>query len=132
MEFMFDFDNGMVRASLIQWTIAANGKEISASGTKENTEWVVLNDGNEYIYEVAIDPTKTDLGKDFKAEDGLVIGHAIHANDCENGTREHQIGWTAGQAWDALSYGDLIFSDEVLAVEAAGKLAVTWGSLKSH
>jgi hypothetical protein len=134
-EFMFDFDND---GQLVQWTIAANGKEISSAGTKENTEWVVVNKGNEYLYEVAIDPTKDNpakpgLGKNFKAKEGLVIGLSFHANDCENGTREHQIGWIAGGAWDPLSYGDLIFDKtEIRAVEAFGKLAVTWGSLKSY
>ena len=137
VEFMFDFDNGMVRDSLVQWTIAANGKEISAAGTKDNCEWVVLNEGNNYIYEVAIDPTKDNPGNpgkgtDFQAEDELLIGLSFHANECENGTREHQIGWIPGGAWDALSYGDLIFSKEILAVEASEKLAVTWGDLKSR
>jgi hypothetical protein len=137
VEFMFDFDNGFVRDSLVQWTIAANGKEISAAGTKDNCEWVVINEGNNYIYEVAIDPTKDNpdnpgKGKDFKAEDGLLIGLSFHANDCENGVREHQIGWIAGGAWDALSYGDLVFSKEILSVDVAGKLGVTWGILKSH
>ncbi len=137
VEFMFDFDNGMVRDTLVQWTIAANGKEISAAGTKENCEWVVLNEGNKYIYEVAIDPTKDNpdnpgKGTDFKAEDGLLIGLSFHANDCENGAREHQIGWIPGGAWDALSYGDLIFSEEILAVDGTEKLAVTWGTLKSR
>jgi len=57
---------------------------------------------------------------------------SFHANDCENGTREHQIGWIPGGAWDALSYGDLIFDSEILAVEASGKLPIAWGYLKSR
>ena len=139
VEFMFDFDNGMVRESLVQWTLGANGKDLSAAAGKENTEWVLVNKGNDYIYEVAIDPTKPrgnpqfanpGKGKDFKAKDGLTIGLSFHANDCEGGSREHQIGWTPGGAWDGLFYGDLIFDDEVLAVEPSGKLALTWGALK--
>ncbi len=58
VEFMFDFDNGMVRDSLVQWTLGANGKDLSAAASKDNTEWVLLKNGNDYIYEVAIDPTK--------------------------------------------------------------------------
>jgi len=137
VEFMFDFDNSMVADDLVQWTLAANGKEISAAGDKDNCEWVVLNEGAKYIYEVAIDPTKDNpakpgKGTKFKAKDGLLIGLSFHANDCENGTREHQIGWIPGGAWDPLSYGDLIFSKEILAVEVSGKLAVTWGKMKSR
>ena len=139
VEFMFDFDNGMVRESLVQWTLGANGKDLSAAASKDNTEWVLVNNGNDYIYEVAIDPTKPRgnpqfanpaKGKNFKAKDGLLIGLSFHANDCEGGGREHQIGWTPGGAWDGLAYGDLIFDDEVLAVEPSGKLTLTWGALK--
>ena len=139
VEFMFDFDNGMVRDSLVQWTLGANGKDLSAAASKQNTEWVLIKDGNDYIYEVAIDPTKQrgnanfanpGVGDKFKAKAGLTIGLSFHANDCENGKREHQIGWMPGGAWDALTYGDLTFDDEILAVAPAGKLAVVWGSLK--
>ena len=139
VEFMFDFDNGMVRDSLVQWTLGANGKDLSAAASKENTEWVLIKDGNDYIYEVAIDPTKPrgnpnfanpGVGDKFKAEVGLTIGLSFHANDCENGKREHQIGWIPGGAWDGLAYGDLTFDAEILAVAPAGKLAVLWGSLK--
>ena len=132
LELMFDFDND---AQLAQWTIDANGKEISAGGTEENLEWIVVNNGDQYIFEGAIDPTednpyKPGLGVNFEAEVGLVIGLAFHFNDCENGAREHQIGWTPGGAWDANCYGDLIFSAERAAVDASGKLAATWGNLK--
>ena len=136
---MFDFDNGMVRESLVQWTLGANGEDLSAAASEENTEWVLIKNGNDYIYEVAIDPTKPRgnpqfanpaKGKDFKAKDGLTIGLSFHMNDCENGKREHQIGWMPGGAWDGLFYGDLVFDDEILAVTAPGKLALTWGALK--
>ena len=139
VEFMFDFDNGMVRDSLVQWTLGANGKDLSAAASKQNTEWVLVKNGNDYIYEVAIDPTKPrgnpnfanpGVGDKFKAKVGLTIGLSFHANDCENGKREHQIGWMPGGAWDALTYGDLTFDAEILAVAPAGKLAVVWGSLK--
>jgi len=139
VEFMFDFDNGMVRESLVQWTLGANGKDLSAAASEENTEWVLIKNGNDYIYEVAIDPTKPRgnpqfanpaKGTDFKAKVGMTIGLSFHANDCENGSREHQIGWIPGGAWDALAYGDLTFDSEILAVEPAGKLALTWGAIK--
>lgn len=139
VEFMFDFENGMVRDTLVQWTLGANGKDLSAAASKENTEWVLIKNGNDYIYEVAIDPTKPrgnpqhanpGQGDKFKAEDGLLIGLSFHANDCEGGGREHQIGWIPGGAWDGLAYGDLIFDDEILDVEPSGKIALTWGALK--
>jgi hypothetical protein len=133
LEVMFDFAND---TQLAQWTIGANGIDISAGCTEENLEWIVVNNGNEYIFEGAIDPTqdnpyKPGLGVNFEAEVGLVIGLAFHYNECENGAREHQIGWTPGGAWDAACYGDLIFSAEKAAVDASGKLTTTWGNLKS-
>ena len=141
VEFMFDFDNEQVQGSLVQFTLGANGEDLSAAASEQNTEWVVINEGDTYIYEVAIDPTafprgpnpgNATKGDDFEAEADLLIGLSFHANDCENGTREHQIGWIPGGAWDALSYGDLIFDSEILAVEASGKLPIAWGYLKSR
>lgn len=138
VEFMFDFDNEVVRAALVQWTLGANGKDMSAAASPDNTEWALSKNGNKYIYEVAIDPTKPrgpnpgnpNTGKNFKAKDGLTVGFSFHMNDCENGKREHQIGWIAGNAWDALAFGDLTFDKEFLDVEPLGKLALTWAALK--
>ena len=138
VEFMFDFDNEMVEASLVQWTLGANGLDMSAAASPDNTQWALSRNFNNYIYEVAIDPTarrgpnpgNPDRGKDFKAKDGLTIGLSFHMNDCENNVREHQIGWIPGQAWDPLNFGDLIFDKEYLAVEPSGKLALTWAAIK--
>ncbi len=138
VEFMFDFDNDVVREALVQWTLGANGEDLSAAASPDNTEWALSKNGNNYIYEVALDPTKPrgpnpgnpDAGMDFKAKDGLTIGFSFHMNDCENGVREHQIGWIAGNAWDALAFGDLTFDREFLDVEPAGKLALTWAAIK--
>ena len=128
MEFMFDFAND---GNLIQWNVSADGEELSSTATADNTEWVVVNSGNQYIFEVAIDPGKG--GQTFSAEVGKLIGLCIHYNDSENGAREHQIGWVAGGAWDALSFGDLILDAAVVAaVGPSGKLATTWGNLRSH
>jgi len=119
----------------VQWTIDANGKEISAAATVDNLKWIVVKKGDGYIFEGAIDPSKDNpakpgVGKNFKAEVGKLIGLAFHFNECENGTREHQIGWTPGGAWDANAYGDLIFDAEKASVNIHGKLAATWASLK--
>ena len=75
VEFMFDFDNDVVRDSLVQWTLGANGKDMSAAASPDNTEWALSRSGNKYIYEVAVDPTKprgpnpgnANKGQDFKA-----------------------------------------------------------------
>ncbi len=134
MEFMFDFTND---GSLVQWNVAANGTTISSAATEENTEWIVVNSGDQYIFEVAIDPTKDNpakpgFGQNFAAEIGGLIGLSIHYNDCENGVREHQIGWVAGQAWGAANFGDLIFSEEQAAVDATNKLTAIWGGIKTQ
>lgn len=138
VEFMFDFENEVIRASLVQWTLGANGEDLSAAASKANTEWELVVDGDNYIYEVALDasaargpnPGNATKGNDFKAKDGVTIGLSFHYNDCENGSREHQIGWIPGQAWDPVAYGDLTFDKEFLDVEPTGKLALTWGALK--
>ncbi|MBT3268747.1 hypothetical protein HN371_16450 [Candidatus Poribacteria bacterium] len=130
MEFMFDVENSMVRDGLQQFTLGANGKDMSAEATIDNTEWILVNEGDRYIYEVAIDIASTAVGKNFHAEDGLLVGHAIHANECEGGARTHQIGWTPGGAWDALAYGDLVFSEESLGVDPKGKLVTAWAAMK--
>jgi len=138
VEFMFDFDNDVIRDSLVQWTLGANGEDLSAAASKDNTEWKLVVDGNNYIYEVALDPTEprgpnpgnANKGMDFKAQNGLTIGFSFHMNDCENGSREHQIGWIKGNAWDPLAFGDLTFDKEFLDVEPSGKLALTWGAIK--
>lgn len=132
LEVMFDFVND---GTLVQWTFDANGKEISSAGTKENAQWVVVKKGDQYIFEGAIDPSKDNpakpgAGKNFKAEVGLTIGLSMHFNDCENGTRELQIGWVAGGAWDPVAYGDLVFSEKQASVKPLDKIATTWGSLK--
>ena len=138
VELMFDFENDVIRESLVQWTLGANGEDLSAAASEANTEWVLVKDGNDYIYEIAIDasaargpnPGNADKGKDFEAKDGLTIGLSFHYNDCENGSRELQAGWMPGQAWDPVAYGDLTFDREFLDVEPSGKLALTWGALK--
>ena len=138
VELMFDFDNDLVRDSLVQWTLGANGEDLSAAASEDNTEWVLVNEGDDYIYEIAVDakaprgpnPGNGVKGMDFKAENGLTIGLSFHYNDCENDARQHQIGWIPGNAWDAAAFGDLTFDREFLDVKSAGKLTLTWGTLK--
>ena len=61
--------------------------------------------GNTRNYEIAIDlnnidPSIRESKETLVPEDGKAIGFSIAYNDCENGKREHQIGWTAGKSSD--------------------------------
>ena len=47
LEVMFDFDNN---ATLVQWTIDANGKEISAAATAANLKLIVVKKASGYIF----------------------------------------------------------------------------------
>ena len=83
---------------------------------------------NEYIFEIAV----TGI-PGFKADAGGIVGLSPIYNDCENGVREHQVGWIGGQANNSANMGDIIFSAEVrtpAAVQPSDKLAATWGALK--
>ena len=127
MEFIFDSNND---GSAQQFTLDANGVDMSATATADNTEYAAVASGNEVILEVAIVPADG-----FAASVGDAIGLALAYNDSENGARETQIRWIANvNAWgDPANQGDLIFSASAMtptAVEPSSKLATTWGSLK--
>ena len=47
VEFMFDFENEVIRASLVQWTLGANGEDLSAAASEANTEWELVVDGDQ-------------------------------------------------------------------------------------
>lgn len=127
MEFIFDSNNN---GTAQQFTLDANGKDLSASATLDNTTYVVSVNDDEIIFEVAIEPATG-----FEAAVGNAIGLALAYNDSEGGARQHQIRWIANEnSWGAESnQGDLIFSAGIMAaaaVEPQDKLAATWGSLK--
>lgn len=132
--------NFKVDGNIREWDRAevVSFDQLKDAGSSSNTEWIVVKNGNDYIYEVVLDPTKQrgpnpgndNKGKDFSAKDGLTVGFSFHMNDCENGRREHQIGWIAGQAWNPLSFGGLTFDKEFLDVEPSGKIALTWAAIK--
>ena len=127
MEFIFDSNNN---GSADQFTIGQDGALTHASANLGNTEWVVVNQGIEYTWEVAINPAQG-----FDAKVGDAIGLALSYNDSENDVREHQIRWIAKEnAWGgAMNQGELIFSAEIMKpapVEPLGKMAATWGGLK--
>lgn len=117
LEFILDLTEGDIALPCLQWAISANGADLSALSTKENTEWKVARNGKKYIYEAAIDLTKgndaiPEYAKTFKVQPQKSIGFTLHINDCENNNREHQLGWTTGGAWDRRCFGNLIFDSE--------------------
>lgn len=125
-EIIFDFNNDGTRT---KWAIGATG-ELGASATDSNTEFVIVFDDaeNQYIYEIAITAIQG-----FQVDAGVTVGLSPIYNDGENGGREHQIGWIAGQANNSANMGDIIFSADArtpTAVEPLHKLATMWGALK--
>ena len=129
MEFIFDSNND---GGADQFTLGQDGALTHASANLDNSEWVVVNDGIEFTWEVAINPAEG-----FDAKAGDAIGLALSYNDSENDVREHQIRWIANEnSWGAASnQGELIFSAEIMKpapVEPPGKAAVTWAEIKLH
>ena len=92
--------------------------ELSALANAGNTEFAVNSNEAEnlYIYEIAI---KKPQG--FKVAPDVVIGLSPIYNDCEDGVREHQLGWIGGNANNSANMGDIIFSAKV-RTPAAGNL----------
>jgi hypothetical protein len=127
-EIIFDFLNNGTNT---KWAIGATG-ELGATATEDNTEFaIIISDAkNQYIYEIAV----TGISG-FKADDGVNVGLSPIYDDGENGVREHQIGWIAGGANDNNNQGDINFISQArkpTSVEPSGKLAATWGELKSR
>ncbi len=119
-EIIFDFQNDGARS---KWAVGATG-DLSALADDTNTEFAIVVDGNQYTFEIAI---TTPAG--FQTAEGGIVGLSPIYNDCENGVREHQLGWIAGAANNSDNMGDLIFS-ATSSVESSGKLATAWGALK--
>jgi hypothetical protein len=121
LEVLFDFKKEWLSEKGAQFGFGANGKDLSEQArTEGNVEWVLMQEGNRYIFEIAITPGMTKPGADFLAEVGKTIGLTIGYNDGDNapdGLREHQLGWTPGQTWDPANWGLLVFDEEV----ASGK-----------
>ena len=108
---------------------------------QRKTEWVLIKDGDDLHLRRSLLTRRNRAGTRSVAKSGgrrqiqsgtrVTIGLHFHMNDCENGTREHQIGWIPGGAWVvSLMEPVTLLTHEILAVEPSGKLAVVWGSLK--
>jgi len=127
-EIIFDFKNNGVNTKFV---VGATG-ELGATSNDGNTEFALVFDNatNRYIYEIAV----TGIAG-FEADAGVTVGLCPIYNDCENGVREHQIGWIAGDANTNANQGDINFVIQArrpTSVEPSGKLATKWGDLKSR
>ncbi len=58
-----------------------------------------------------------------------IMGFAVSFVDSDNGAWNHILWWGEAENQPA-QWGDLEFSSDILAAEPAGKLSVTWGSIK--
>ena len=124
-EIIFDFENNGTNTKFV---VGATG-ELGATSTAANTEFAIVSRANnQYIYEIAV----TGIAG-FQAAEGGLVGLSLIYNDCENGVREHQLGWIAGDANTNANQGDIIFSGaSPTSVEPSGKLATAWGEMKSR
>ena len=124
-EIIFDFENNGTNTKFV---VGATG-ELGATSTPANTEFAIVSrPNNQYIYEIAV----TGIAG-FQAAEGGIVGLSPIYNDCENGVREHQLGWIAGDANTNANQGDIIFSAaSPTSVEPSGKLATAWGEMKSR
>lgn len=114
LEIAFDLSKDGIASPITKGAIGATGRDLSLLFNKKNTEYKIVKEGNKYIYEMAIDITKSestipDVNKNFKAKVGDTIGLSLSYNECENDTREQQIGWIAGKASDRVNFGNLNF-----------------------
>jgi len=114
LEIAFDLSHSDKLWPITKWAVGATGKDISVLGNKKNTEYKITQQGNEYIYEIAIDFFDMDAAvpEEYSIKPNDIIGFSLSYNDGENGAREHQIGWIAGQASSRLNFGNLKFSSE--------------------
>ncbi len=116
LEIALDVSADNIAAPVQKCVVATSGTKLSALANDENVECVVVKQGNEYTFEMAIDITKlesiVDITHDFSilAED--IIGLSVCYNDCENEVREHQIGWTPGKASNRGTFGNVRFVTE--------------------
>lgn len=111
LEIIFDFSAAGTCEQLTKYVIGASG-DLSVLANKDSVQASITRDGNTYTYEIAIDLSVMAEGT-LKAEDagalvqGKCIGFSIGYNDSDNGSRESQIGWTAGKSSDRAVMGNL-------------------------
>lgn len=114
LEIVFDLSMDGTAEQLIKWVIGAGAVDMSMLATAENTQVSTTTEQDTITYEIAIDLNKIDSDiREIKTpivfEEGMKIGFSVAYNDCEEGIRQHQIGWTAGKSSDRTTLGNLIF-----------------------
>lgn len=113
LEIAFDITTDGEVAPITKCVLGTGGNSLSSMANDNNTEYIVMKDNDKYIFEIAIDISKiessSELNKFFKISVEDIIGFSISYNDCENGERQHQVGWTEGDASSRESFGTLRF-----------------------
>lgn len=116
LEIAVDLTSDNLEQQVLKWVIGMDGDDLSVYANSENTTVATAQEGNVYVCELSIDISQVpegayqgDVNLDFSGERS--IGFSISYNDCENETREHQMGWTSGKASDKGSFGTLYFSN---------------------
>lgn len=114
LEIAFDLSKDEIASPTVKGVIGATGNDLSLLFNKDNLEYKIINDGNLYTYEMAIDLTNASIGlpdvfKNFKAKAGDTIGFSPSYNEAEDNIRQQQIGWIAGKANDRINFGNLNF-----------------------
>ena len=127
----------------IEWGYALQDDKIltfawaSPANIVFDTVKIIRDDDNEKTYyEVAVVLTmhkpKETLSDYVKENPDAKIGYSDMVNANDGGARLGWLEWSSGigASKDANQFGTLTFDSTPQAVDAAGKLAVTWGSLK--
>lgn len=113
MELFLDFSQIDKTYPIQQWIFNVNGRDAASPGNNPaNYEVKVVRDGHKVIFELAADISKTVpelAGFDLK---GKTIGFSLCYNDCEENTRQHQLGIVAGETWSPANFANLKFPKE--------------------
>lgn len=115
LEIAFDLSQNNSLAPVSKFVVGATGKDLSVLASKENTQLKVTKKDYTYTFEIAIDLSKINIyqeNSDFHIGENGIIGFSIAYNDGEGNVREHQIGWTLGEANNRLNFGNLQFVRE--------------------
>jgi len=108
----------------------------TAQGPQLGVKAAVVETADGWAVEAAI-PLKNKFWE-VVPKDGLVIGFNTHMNDDDDGGgRDHKLIWskkdTADTSWkDPSVFADLTFVSITTAASPKGKLATSWGRLKSR
>lgn len=116
LEIAVDLTSDNLEQQVLKWVIGMDGDDFSVYANSHNTTVATAQEENTYVLELGIDISlvpegayQGDANLNFSSEKS--IGFSICYNDCENATREHQMGWTSGKASDKSSFGTLYFTN---------------------